>query len=66
MLDENTIDDFAISLNDFIKQYEDKNFDVESFVENKIDMKEQITLILLSSGTTGEFFKYYLTHYFED
>lgn len=47
------VDDFAISLDDFIKKYEKIEFKVENFTSKKIDIHDQVALIMCSSGTTG-------------
>ncbi|KAG5667503.1 hypothetical protein PVAND_015482 [Polypedilum vanderplanki] len=43
----------SLTIGEFVKKYEDKNFNVENFVAKKVDTENLTTLILLSSGTTG-------------
>lgn len=44
---------YGISLNDFVKKFEDKNFNVEANVSKKVNIKDQVCFIMMSSGTTG-------------
>lgn len=48
-----TVDNNIISLNDFINKYEDRTFDLEKYVQQPINIREQTSMIFLSSGTTG-------------
>jgi hypothetical protein len=52
LLDGETIGN-AISLKDFKKKYEKSKLDVEEKVNQKVDIKSQVALIVCSSGTTG-------------
>jgi 4-coumarate--CoA ligase len=47
------LDKFAISLGDFEKLAEKSQFNVEDNVAHKVDIKDQVSLIVCSSGTTG-------------
>jgi acyl-coenzyme A synthetase/AMP-(fatty) acid ligase len=47
-------DNLAISLDDFVKKFEKTNLDVDRQVHQKVNMKEQVAMILCSSGTTGK------------
>ncbi|CRL01456.1 CLUMA_CG014231, isoform A [Clunio marinus] len=46
-------DSFAIPLKDLIRKYEKIDFKVEDFTTKKMNTREQIALIVCSSGTTG-------------
>lgn len=43
----------AISLDEFFTKHENKKLNVEALVKKEIDVKDQVALILCSSGTTG-------------
>lgn len=45
--------DGAIRLADFVKKHRENDFDVEANVARKVDIKDQVALIVCSSGTTG-------------
>lgn len=47
------IDGSTISLTEFVKKNEKKDFDAEKNVSVKVDIKDQVALIVCSSGTTG-------------
>lgn len=47
------IDSSTISLAEFVRKNEKKDFNVEKNVSVKVDIKEQVSLIVCSSGTTG-------------
>ncbi|KAG5668823.1 hypothetical protein PVAND_016746 [Polypedilum vanderplanki] len=51
-LDGNKSEGKIKSMNDFIKN-EDKNFNVEANASKKVDIKNQLSFIMMSSGTTG-------------
>jgi 4-coumarate--CoA ligase len=53
MIGVKTIDNFAISLEDFVKKQEKVSFNVEEFTSKKVDIADQVALIMCSSGTTG-------------
>lgn len=53
LIEGRKIDDFVISLDDFKKLAEKSNFNVEENVARKVDIKDQVSLIVCSSGTTG-------------
>jgi 4-coumarate--CoA ligase len=53
LIDGKKLDNFAISFNDFKKLAEKSNFNVEENVARKVDIKDQVSLIVCSSGTTG-------------
>lgn len=53
LIDGKSLSKNVLSLNDFIQKFEDKKFDVENHVRQKIQMEDQTILVLLSSGTTG-------------
>lgn len=46
-------ENILISLNDFIKKYEETVFDLGNYVQQPINIREQTSMIFLSSGTTG-------------
>lgn len=46
-------DSLTISLTEFVRKNEKKDFNVEKNVSVKVDIKEQVSLIVCSSGTTG-------------
>ncbi len=46
-------DKSIISLNDLMSQYEDPIFDLDKYVQQSINIREQTSMIFLSSGTTG-------------
>lgn len=48
-----TIDKFTISLEDFLKKYQKVDFEVEELTAKKVDIHDQVALIMCSSGTTG-------------
>lgn len=48
-----TSDTSTVSLTEFVKKHEKKDFDVEKNVSVKVDIKDQVSLIVCSSGTTG-------------
>lgn len=47
------VDGNAMLLTDFIKKYQSKDFDVEANVSQRVDIRDQVALIVCSSGTTG-------------
>lgn len=53
LIDGETIDDYAVSFKDLLKKYESAKFNVEEQVAKKIDMADQVGVIMCSSGTTG-------------
>lgn len=53
LFDGKKLDNFAISFNDFKKLAEKSDFDVEANVAQKVDIKDQVSLLVCSSGTTG-------------
>jgi acyl-CoA synthetase (AMP-forming)/AMP-acid ligase II len=53
LIDGKKIDKFAYSLEEFKKKYEKTDFNVEENVARKVDIKDQVALIVCSSGTTG-------------
>lgn len=48
-----SIDDFAISQNDFLKKYENNEFNADDHASTPVDVKDQVAVIFCSSGTTG-------------
>lgn len=46
-------DNNFISFNELMSKYEDKTFDLERYVQQPINIREQTSMIFLSSGTTG-------------
>lgn len=42
-----------ISLNELMTKYEEKTFDLEKYVQQPINIRDQTSMIFLSSGTTG-------------
>lgn len=44
----------AVLLNDFVNEFKNNNFDVEKSASQKVEIKEQVALIVCSSGTTGQ------------
>lgn len=42
-----------VSFKDVMSKYEDKSFDIEKYVQTPINIREQTSMIFLSSGTTG-------------
>ncbi|KAJ6641840.1 Luciferin 4-monooxygenase [Pseudolycoriella hygida] len=42
-----------ISLNELLSKYEDTTFDLETHVQQPVNIREQTSMIFLSSGTTG-------------
>lgn len=53
LIGDKKFDNETILLEDFIKKFEKKNFDVEANVSRKVDIKNQVAFIASSSGTTG-------------
>lgn len=53
MIEGKKIDNFAVSLPELIKKHENNNFDLQKHVDQKVDIYNQIALIMCSSGTTG-------------
>ena len=49
----NSIDESAILLDDFVAKHSKNDFNVEQHVKQKVDIKDQVALIVCSSGTTG-------------
>lgn len=47
------VDNFAVSLDDFVQKYQKTEFKVEDFTSKKVDIHDQVALIMCSSGTTG-------------
>lgn len=54
VIGDKKIDGSAVLLNDFIQKFKNNNFDVEKSVSQKVDIKQQVALIVCSSGTTGQ------------
>lgn len=50
---DKNLDDSAILFNDFIVKYSKNDFDVAKYVKAKVNIKEQVAVIVCSSGTTG-------------
>lgn len=48
-----TVDDYVVSLKDFISKSESISFNIEEHTTKKVDMDDQVALIMSSSGTTG-------------
>ena len=48
-----TIDKFAISLDNFVKNSQKISFNIEEHTSKKVDVQDQVALIMCSSGTTG-------------
>ncbi|CAO1358050.1 unnamed protein product [Diamesa hyperborea] len=53
LLDGKTQDSLVISIHDLIKNAEKESFNVEDHVSQEVDIYNQVSLILCSSGTTG-------------
>lgn len=53
LIDGKSDDDFTISLSDLIKKHENIPFSIDEFVKGKVDMEDQVALIMCSSGTMG-------------
>lgn len=53
LLDDKSEDDFTISLVDLVKKHENVAFNVDELVKTKVDMKDQVALVMCSSGTMG-------------
>lgn len=47
------IDNQTILLDDFVKKFEKKDFNVEDHIARKVNMRDQVAYIACSSGTTG-------------
>ncbi|CAO1369166.1 unnamed protein product [Diamesa tonsa] len=53
LLDGKTQDSLVISIHDLIKNAEKESFNVKDHVSQEVDIYNQVSLILCSSGTTG-------------
>lgn len=53
LIDGETVDDYVVSLKDLIKKHESVKFNIDEQVAQKVDMKEQVAVVMCSSGTTG-------------
>lgn len=57
-----TVDNYVLSLNDFVKKNQDSKLNIEELVKKKVDLKDQSALIFSSSGTTGNFNSFWCVH----
>lgn len=53
LIEGKKIDNFTISLTELIKKHENSEFDLQARIGQKVDIYNQIALIMCSSGTTG-------------
>jgi 4-coumarate--CoA ligase len=53
LIDGKQGDGKIVTLDDFMRKNEDKSFDVEAYASKKVDIQEQDSFIMMSSGTTG-------------
>lgn len=53
LIDGRTSDGFALSLEELVAKHQNGYLNVEHLVETKVNKKEQVALIVYSSGTTG-------------
>lgn len=54
IIGDKKLDGSSVLLSDFVKKYGNNDFDVAKSVDQKVDIKEQVALIVCSSGTTGQ------------
>lgn len=53
LIGDKKVDGPIILLSEFVKKNQKNNFDVEANVSRRVDIKDQVALIVCSSGTTG-------------
>jgi hypothetical protein len=51
LIDGEKIDDFVVALSDFVKDFGNNDINIEEQVAVEVDMKDQVALIMCSSGT---------------
>lgn len=53
LIDGETVDDFVISMRDLTGKHANLGFDIDERIHSKVDLKDQVALVMCSSGTTG-------------
>lgn len=53
LIDGRKIDNSALFWNEFIEKFSNNNFNLEKTVKERVNIRDQVALIVCSSGTTG-------------